>query len=97
MINSGGGGAQVPLRQTEPTQQSLLVAHTPPCVTHGPTVLCAVQWRVGGSVTGESSLHTDVLGLLSAPQQSSSTSQLLALAVPLVLQPSSTQKPRSFK
>ena len=40
---------------------------------------------------------TAVFGLANPPQQSSSTSQLLALPVPLVLQPSSTQKPRSFR
>src|SRR5450432_1965179 len=92
----GGGREHVPVRHTDPMQQSLVAVHAPPCATHIPTGGAAPQWRVGGSVTGVSSRQSAVFGLVSPPQQSSSTSQVLALPVPFEWQPSSTQKPRSL-
>src|SRR6187551_3102814 len=89
----GGVAAHEPVMHTEPVQQSALAVHAPPCATHGPTAVgTAAQWRVGGSVSGVSRRQTEVFGLTPPPQQSSSTSH----AFPVLLQPSKTQKPRSF-
>src|SRR4051812_37814444 len=96
MTKIGGGAEQAPVKQTEPMQQSEVAAQAPPGATHMPTGGATPQCRVGGAVTGVSMRQMAVFGEVRPPQQSSSTSHVLALVVPALLQLSSTQKPRSF-